>query len=72
MAALYNLCKLGVVEATDGFKGSSWDFDGGEGGLPLTDRDVQKLYDAQAGLPQLLGLAVLNTSKPLSDAEKKH
>ncbi len=71
VGACYQLCKNGVVGVTDGFGGDAWDLEGGEGGLPLTDRDVQKLFDANASLPQSLGMAVLNASKSLSDAEKK-
>lgn len=70
LATLWRLAKMGVIEVTDGFNGAPWDLQGGEA-LPLTDADVQALYEASASLPEDLGYAVYFASAPLSEAEGK-
>ncbi len=40
-------------------------------GRPLTDSDMQQLFDVSSMLPQALGIAVLHASAPLSDTEGK-
>lgn len=70
LATLWRLAKMGVVEVADGFNGTPWDLQGGEA-LPLTDADMQTLYDVSAQLPEDLGYAVYFASAPLSEAEGK-
>jgi hypothetical protein len=70
VAGLYKLARHGVTEIADGFEGPAWPLEGGSGGLPLTEADMQTLYDADQSLPQHVGLAVLNASRSLSDDEK--
>lgn len=70
VAGVFRLCRLGVVEVTEGFGGEPWDLEGGAG-VPLTDKDMQTLYDASANLPEALGWAVFHASKPLSESEGK-
>lgn len=69
--AIWRLCKLGVVEVTEGFDGARWPFRGGVAGQSLLDEDVQMLYDAHRLLPTLLGVAVLAAAAPLSEDEGK-
>lgn len=68
---LFELCKHGVASVKEGFSGERWDLNGGQSGRMLTEGDVQKLYEADARLPEALGWAVFNASKPLSESEKK-
>jgi hypothetical protein len=68
---LHELARKGVVSITDGFGGEAWDIQGGQGGRPLTEGDMQALYDASPRLPEQLGLAVFHASAPLSEAEGK-
>ena len=71
VAAIFELAKHGVAEVTEGFAGTPWDLDGGQDGLPLTEGDLQTLYEAHSALPESLGWAVFHASKPLSQVEKK-
>jgi hypothetical protein len=71
VAAQWDLARWGVVRVTEGFGGAEWKLEGGAGGLPLTEADVQLFFDAHGMLPALLGIAVLNASAPLSEAEGK-
>lgn len=68
---LYELTRHGLVKATEGFGGEPWDLQGGTGGLALTDDDLQKLFDAEARLPEAIGWAIYNASASLSEAEGK-
>ena len=68
LPALWRLAKLGVVDVTDGFSGAPWDLQGGQA-LPLSEADMQALYDASASLPEDLGYAVYFVSAPLSEVE---
>lgn len=68
-AALWRLCKLGVVSIADGLDDpTDWPLDGL---VMLTDDDVQQIYDAGQGLHQTVGLAVLRAAAPLSEDEGK-
>jgi hypothetical protein len=71
VAAQWDLARHGVTKVTEGFEGKAWPLEGGAAGLPLTDDDLQQLFDVNDLLPQLLGIAVLNASAPLSDSEGK-
>lgn len=68
---MWSMTKLGVCEVRDGFDGASWDLQGGQRGMPLTDQDVQAIYDCDAMLVLSLGMAVFHVSQPLSEAEGK-
>lgn len=68
-AAQWDLCRYGIVKVTEGIAGTPWDFQGGMQGQPLTDADLQVLYDVGMALPTLVGVAVLHASAPLSDTE---
>lgn len=69
--SLWRLARQGVVNVQDGFEGDPWKLQGGEGGLPLTETDMQTLYDTHRLLPKSLGLAVMRCSASLSEAEGK-
>lgn len=59
-------CRLGIADV----QGSPIKLEGPPAGL-LTHADMQRIHDADAQLPLLLGFAVWMYSKPLTDQEKK-
>lgn len=67
--ALWRLAKIGLVKVTEGFDGEPWDLEGGV--VPMTDHDLQQLYEVDPLLVQAVGFAVFHTSAPLSEAEGK-
>ena len=73
---LWELCRWGLVKVTDGMEDlpdARWEIRGGEGGTPLTERDMQALFDAgHDALVLKLGWAVYHCSAPLTEAEGKH
>lgn len=68
-SALWALCRLGLVEVTDGFNGPAWDLHRTANGL--TEAAVQTLYDVRPRLPIDIGWAVFHAAAPLSEAEGK-
>lgn len=71
---MWGLARVGLVKVTDGFDdgpGARWPLEGGESGTPLTEEDLQKLFDAGQGLLIDIGNAVLSASGPITEAEGK-
>lgn len=61
-------CQYGLVEAENGRKvGLKIDPERAE----RSDAEMQALFELNAGLPVLIGNAVIEASKPLTDSEKK-
>lgn len=71
---MWGLARVGLAKVTDGFEDgpdARWPLEGGEGGQPLTEDDLQTLFDAGQGLVIDIGSAILTASGPITEAEGK-
>lgn len=71
---MWNMARLGVVAVTEGemlTPEARWPLKGGEGGQPLTEDDMQYIFELGQTFVLDIGRAVFVASGPLSEAEGK-